>query len=255
MAHGFCRNPVRDVCLPVPALAQREACCPVVFIMWGSFQEPERKSFSFLFSCTRRVGLTWMTALARFSFRGAGGRKRKGECGSSRPPAAGPPAFLLIRGTLLGGRVVQAHVFLAGPSADHPEARGPTAAARLPLLGGFGGLTRLGEVLRERKEKQTLSEQCAPFRAPPDRCRPGLLASGLPGELRLRPGHLHSAHGCPGGRTEDVTWGCGGAFNVGICSQEVWTSWNEMTLGKGHLRAWTPGFRPLSLQTRGPVTG
>lgn len=70
-------------------------------------------------------------------------------------PAAGPPSLLLIRGALLGSRVVQAHVLLAGSPAHHPEALSQTAAAKLPLFGGFGGLTRLREMLRKRREKQT----------------------------------------------------------------------------------------------------
>lgn len=72
--------------------------------------------------------------------------------GDSVSPTVGPLlALLLVRGAVLGGRVVQAHVLLAGPPADHAEAHGQ-APATLPRLGGLGGVARLGEVLRRERE-------------------------------------------------------------------------------------------------------
>lgn len=81
--------------------------------------------------------------------------------GSVCPGRGGPSSpvrLLLIGGALLGSRVVQADVLLAGSSADHPKALShhlrPTAAVKLPLLEALGGFTWLGEVLPKRKEKQ-----------------------------------------------------------------------------------------------------
>lgn len=89
----------------------------------------------------------WVTMLASFRFGGAEGRGGKAE------PWGPLPALLLVRGAALGGRVVQAHVLLAGSPADGAQARGP-APTKLPLLGGLGGVTRLREVLPGRREKQ-----------------------------------------------------------------------------------------------------
>lgn len=78
--------------------------------------------------------------------------------GDSVSPPAGPLlALLLVRGAVLGGRVIQAHVLLAGPPADHAEPHGQ-APAKLPLLSGLGGVAWLGEVLPERKEKQAAQQ-------------------------------------------------------------------------------------------------
>lgn len=63
---------------------------------------------------------------------------------------ASPAPLLLIGRTLLGSRVVQAHVLLACSPAHQPpilcHGLGQTAVAKLPLLGGLGGFTRLREV-------------------------------------------------------------------------------------------------------------
>lgn len=78
---------------------------------------------------------------------------------------ASPAPLLLIGRTLLGSRVVQAHVLLACSPAHQPpvlcHGLGQTAVAKLPLLGGLGGFTRLREVLPERKDRQG-SQQMLP---------------------------------------------------------------------------------------------
>lgn len=121
-----------------------------------------------------------MTVLAAFGFGGSGGeRKAGGAVGDSVSPTAGPLlALLLVRGALLGGRVVQAHVLLAGSPADHAEARGQ-APAKLRLLGGLGGVAWLGEVLRREKRSGRLSKQVRPLPTRVRCCLPNLLtASG-----------------------------------------------------------------------------
>lgn len=76
----------------------------------------------------------------------------------TRPPRLATRPSLLIGHTLLRGRVVQAHVLLACSPADNPESLchslSRTSVTKLPLLGGIGGLTWLGEVLPKRREKQ-----------------------------------------------------------------------------------------------------
>lgn len=70
------------------------------------------------------------------------------------------PALLLVGSTLLGGRVVQAHVLLAGSPAQLSlvlcSGLSQSEVVTLSLLRGLGGFTRLREVL-ERKEKQRVS--------------------------------------------------------------------------------------------------
>lgn len=90
----------------------------------------------------------WMVIFALFSS-GEKGEKEGKLWGSVCPSRGGPSRpvrLLLIGGALLGSRVVQADVLLAGSSADHPEALSPTAAVKLPLLEALGGVTWLGEV-------------------------------------------------------------------------------------------------------------
>lgn len=97
-----------------------------------------------------------MAIFALFSS-GEKGEKEGKLWGSACPGRGGPSSpvhLLLIGGALLGSRVVQADVLLAGSPADHPEALSPTAAVKLPLLEALGGVTWLGEVLPKRKEKQ-----------------------------------------------------------------------------------------------------
>lgn len=73
------------------------------------------------------------------------------------PPAPAP--LLLIGSALLGGRVVQAHVFLARSSAHHSQALSQRAVSKWPLLRGLCGFTRLREVLPKRREKQQVMAQ------------------------------------------------------------------------------------------------
>lgn len=67
--------------------------------------------------------------------------------------------LLLVGSALLGGRVVQAHVLLACPSARHPQVLGHVAISKQPLLGGLRGFARLGKVLPKRKQKQQVMAQ------------------------------------------------------------------------------------------------
>ena len=62
--------------------------------------------------------------------------------------------LLLVGSTLLGGRVIQAHVLLARSSAHHPQVLGHMVISKQPLLSDLCVFTRLREVLSKRKEKQ-----------------------------------------------------------------------------------------------------
>lgn len=64
--------------------------------------------------------------------------------------------LLLVGSTLLGGRVIQAHVLLARSSAHHPQVLGHMVISKQPLLSDLCVFTRLREVLSKRKEKQVL---------------------------------------------------------------------------------------------------
>lgn len=54
--------------------------------------------------------------------------------------------LLLVGSTLLGGRVIQAHVLLARSSAHHPQVLGHMVISKQPLLSDLCVFTRLREV-------------------------------------------------------------------------------------------------------------
>lgn len=64
--------------------------------------------------------------------------------------------LLLVGSTLLGGRVVQAHVLLARSSAHHTQVLGHAVISEQPLLSDLRVFARLREVLPKRKEKRVL---------------------------------------------------------------------------------------------------
>lgn len=64
--------------------------------------------------------------------------------------------LLLVGSTLLGGRVVQAHVLLARSPAHHPQVLSHEVVSEQPLLSDLRVFAGLGEVLPKRKEKRVL---------------------------------------------------------------------------------------------------
>lgn len=100
--------------------------------------------------------ISWLKFCALF---GSGSTRGKAREVWAFPNTMAPLAqawLLLVGSTLLGGRVIQAHVLLARSSAHHPQVLGHMVISKQPLLSDLCVFTRLREVLSKRKEKQVL---------------------------------------------------------------------------------------------------